>query len=152
MMKQFIGIVMLAVVTGCICSLSSCMQNNGYIGDLWGQWRLENIMTDNKTEECDTVFFSFQSDVFQVRKVIYNSYDYTTFTGLYERSDEMIRFKFLNFNGNDVVSVEDTTVMLHELQSLYIHEASPTFHIKSLDRNNMILRHNNHEYYFKKLN
>ncbi len=151
-MKQFIGITILTIAMCCMSSLTSCMQNNGYIGDLWGQWRLEEITTDKMVEECDTVFFSFQSNVFQVRKVIYSSYDYTAFTGLYERSDEMIKFDFLNFNSNDIVTAEDSAAMLQELQRLYIYEVSPTFDIKCLNRNNMILQHNNHEYYFKKLN
>lgn len=151
-MKHFIGITILTIAMCCMSSLTSCMQNNGYIGDLWGQWRLEEITTDKMVEECDTVFFSFQSNVFQVRKVIYSSYDYTAFTGLYERSDEMIKFDFLNFNSNDIVTPEDSAAMLQELQRLYIYEVSPTFDIKSLNRNNMILQHNNHEYYFKKLN
>lgn len=151
-MKHFIGITILTITMCCMSSLTSCMQNNGYIGDLWGQWRLEEITTDKMVEECDTVFFSFQSNVFQVRKVIYSSYDYTAFTGLYERSDEMIKFDFLNFNSNDIVTAEDSAAMLQELQRLYIYEVSPTFDIKSLNRNNMILQHNNHEYYFKKLN
>ena len=60
-MKQLI--YTLLIVIG--ATLTSCMQNGGNIGYLYGQWRLEEVTHDNTTSVCDTVFFSFQSDVFQ---------------------------------------------------------------------------------------
>ncbi|MBQ5750970.1 MAG: lipocalin-like domain-containing protein, partial [Bacteroidaceae bacterium] len=76
-MKKLIYIVLAFIAV----TLTSCMQNNGNIGYLFGQWRLEEVKHDNITTECDTVFFSFQSNVFQIRKIIYDSYDYSVFMG-----------------------------------------------------------------------
>lgn len=148
-MKRLLYTVILTALLGCMVS---CMQNDGYIGPLFGQWRLEEVATENHIEECDTIFFSFQSNLFQVRKIIYNSYDYTAFTGLYERNEEMIKFNFLNHNSNDITTHEDTVLLLNDLQTLYIHEVSPIFTIEKLNNKEMILNYNNYNYIFRKLN
>ena len=134
-----------------LSTLASCTQNEGYIGDLFGLWRLEEISDGTTVEECDTIFMAFQADVFQVRRVDYTSYDYTLFTGLYTRTDQLMQCNFLNHNGTDAVTEEQQQQMLHDLASLHIGEISPVFVIEELDKRNMKLEYNGYRYIFVKL-
>ena len=134
-----------------LSTLASCTQNEGYIGDLFGIWRLEEITDGTTVEECDTIFMAFQADVFQVRRVDYTSYDYTLFTGLYTRTDQLMQCNFLNHNGTDAITEEQQQQMLHDLASLHIGEISPVFVIEELDKRNMKLEYNGYRYIFVKL-
>ncbi len=148
-MKRLLYIILLLATA---YTITGCMHNGGDIGHLFGQWRLEYIDSNQGTEPCDTVFFSFQSDVFQVRKVIYNTYDYVGFIGQYEQDEEHIKFNFYNHNGSEVTTPEATEKMLVDLASLHITTTSPLFKIIKLQRNEMILEHESYQYYFTKLN
>lgn len=148
-MKRLLYIFTWVILT---CSITSCMQNNGYIGPLFGQWRLEKIESNNIAEECDTVFFAFQSDIFSIRKVNYTNYVSMALTGLYTRNDNMMQLNFYNRWGHEVVTAQDTLLMLEELKSLYIEEMSPIFNVKKLDWSKMELEYNDRCYYFEKLN
>lgn len=134
-----------------LSTLASCTQNEGYIGDLFGIWRLEEITDGTTVKECDTIFMAFQADVFQVRRVDYTSYDYTLFTGLYTRTDQLMQCNFLNHNGTDAVTEEQQQQMLHDLASLHIGEISPVFVIEEFDKRNMKLEYNGYRYIFVKL-
>lgn len=134
-----------------LSTLASCTQNEGYIGDLFGIWRLEEITDGTTIEECDTIFMAFQADVFQVRRVDYTSYDYTLFTGLYTRTDQLMQCNFLNHNGTDATTEEQQQQMLHDLASLHIGEISPVFVVEELNKRNMKLEYNGYRYIFVKL-
>ena len=134
-----------------LSTLASCTQNEGYIGDLFGIWRLEEVTDGTTVEECDTIFMAFQADVFQVRRVDYTSYDYTLFTGLYTRTDQLMQCNFLNHNGTDAVTEEQQQQMLHDLASLHIGEISPVFVVEELNKRNMKLEYNGYRYIFVKL-
>ena len=62
-----------------LSTLASCTQNEGYIGDLFGIWRLEEITDGTTVEECDTIFMAFQADVFQVRRAVFINKPHTIF-------------------------------------------------------------------------
>lgn len=147
-MKKLIYILLVFIAV----TLTSCMQNNGNIGYLFGQWRLEEVKHDNITTECDTVFFSFQSNVFQIRKIIYDSYDYSVFMGLYEHQDDVIKFNIYNHNSKEILSEEDKQIALNDISSLYIDSLYPLFKVVALDNRYMTLEYNDSYYYFKKLN
>lgn len=134
-----------------LSALTACTQNEGYIGDLFGLWRLEEISDGTTVEECDTIFMAFQADVFQVRRVNYISYDYTLFTGLYTRTDNLMQCNFLNHNGTDAVTDEQQQQMLQDLTSLHITEISPVFVVEELSKRNMRLSYNGYHYFFVKL-
>ena len=134
-----------------LSTLASCTQNEGYIGDLFGIWRLEEVTDGTTIEECDTIFMAFQADVFQVRRVDYTSYDYTLFTGLYTRTHQLMQCNSLNHNGTDAVTEEQQQQMLHDLASLHIGEISPVFVIEEFDKRNMKLEYNGYRYIFVKL-
>ena len=143
--------IMFAATLIILSTLASCTQNEGYIGDLFGIWRLEEITDGTTVEECDTIFMAFQADVFQVRRVDYTTYDYTLFTGLYTRTDQLMQCNFLNHNGTDAVTEEQQQQMLHDLASLHIGEISPVFVVEELNKRNMKLEYNGYRYIFVKL-
>ena len=133
-------------------TLTSCMHNGGDIGYLFGQWRLEQVEYDDVAQECDTVFFSFQSNVFQIRKIIYNSYDYSVFMGLYEHQEDFIKFNIYNYNSKEILTPEYEQATLVDLASLHIDTVVPVFKVIELDNKYMTLEYNDYYYYLKKLN
>ena len=63
-MKKLANILILILAVG----LSSC-QNDGYIGDLFGTWRLDEYTLDGKVQKgqlVETTTFSFQNDIVYV--------------------------------------------------------------------------------------
>ena len=147
-MKHLIYIA-IAVIAA---TLTSCMHNGGDIGYLFGQWRLEQVEYNDVAQECDTVFFSFQSNVFQIRKIIYNSYDYSVFMGLYEHQEDFIKFNIYNYNSKEILTPEYEQATLVDLASLHIDTVVPVFKVIELDNKYMTLEHNDYYYYLKKLN
>ncbi|MBR5844382.1 MAG: lipocalin-like domain-containing protein [Bacteroidaceae bacterium] len=147
-MKHLIYIALTVVAL----ALASCMQNGGNIGYLYGQWRLEQVEHENVATECDTVFFSFQSNVFQIRKIIYDSYDYSVFMGLYEHQNDHIKFNIYNYNSQEILTPEYEHVVLNDLASLHIDTVVPLFKVVELNNKYMTLEYNDYLYYFKKLN
>ena len=133
-------------------TLTSCMHNGGDIGYLFGQWRLEQVEYNDVAQECDTVFFSFQSNVFQIRKIIYNSYDYSVFMGLYEHQEDFIKFNIYNYNSKEILTPEYEQATLVDLASLHIDTVVPVFKVIELDNKYMTLEYNDYYYYLKKLN
>ena len=148
-MKKIVYLVTLIVSLG---AMLSCTQNNGYIGPLFGQWQLKKITTDAQVEVCDTVFWAFQSDVFQIRKVNYESYVSMSYTGLYRRPDNNLQLHIYNYWGNEILTTNDTINTLKTLEHLYIDELSPIFVVEQLDNSNMVLEYKGHKYHYKKLN
>ena len=94
---------------------------------------------------------AFQADVFQIRRVNYISYDYTLFTGLYTRTDDLMQCNFLNHNGTDAITEEEQQLMLQDLAWLHIDDISPVFVVEELNKHNMRLAYNGYHYYFVKL-
>ena len=148
-MKRIFYLIFLIASFGCI---TSCMQNNGYIGDLYGIWRLESITANGTTEECDSVFFAFQSDIIQIRKVTYDIHKVTLTTGLYTRQNNMLKVNLYHYEGHDVTNDVAIAQMLQNLACIYIDEVSPLFAVEELTGKEMILEYQERVYKFTKLN
>lgn len=148
-MKNLAYIIILIVA---LTVATSCTQNNGYIGPLFGQWRLEKLTSDTIEEKCDTVFFAFQSDVFQIRAVDYTSYVSMPYTGLYRRPNNDIQLNIYSHWGRDIKTSNDTINTLKSLVPLHITELSPLFEVEYLDNKKMVLEYNDYQYHFVKLN
>lgn len=92
-MKRYIYTILALVAIVCT---SSCTQNNGNIGDLFGSWVLEEVTIDgtpaDMAEDTPTVF-SFQSNV--VRVTYYDDeYYHFNYLGTWTRSDNTLDFNF----------------------------------------------------------
>ncbi len=146
---KHIGIFITTLIA--LCATTACTHNNGDIGFLFGQWKLHEITTGNTAEPCDTVFLAFQSNIVQLRKVVYESYDYNLLTGLYEQQGDRLQCSFLNINGTDAIEEQQKKQMLDELASLHIKEACPVFQVIRLTRNEMALQYGRYTYHLEKL-
>lgn len=152
-MKHLFHIIILSV----LCSTVACTHNGGDIGHLFGQWRLESISENDQSgnitsQQCDTVFWAFQSNICDIRLVDYNSYDYKFYTGLYEQGNNQLEINILSYMSYDIITAQDSASALRHLAPLYIDNLTPLFKINTLNRNEMILEYNNKYYNFKKLN
>ncbi|MCM1319279.1 MAG: lipocalin-like domain-containing protein [Muribaculaceae bacterium] len=61
--------------------LCSCTRNDGDIGSLFGQWKLESMTTDSKekTDYKGNIFWSFQNTTVEMKEVIEPGEVYQTF-------------------------------------------------------------------------
>ncbi len=134
-----------------LCMASSCTQNNGYIGLLFGQWRLHEITSATTTEVVDTIFLSFQAEVFQIRSIDYIKYEYNLLTGLFNHNEENLTLSFINVNGTDTTDSAARIEMYRALNKLHIDHLNPTFHINTLTCKDMELQYNGYHYTFEKL-
>ena len=50
-------------------ALSSCTQNDGYIGLLFGKWQLIEIWEDETMTQHDNLYYNFQTSVIMVQVV-----------------------------------------------------------------------------------
>lgn len=66
----------LSILSAIIC-LTSCMPDGADIGDLYGRWKLNGVTAPTTVEYCDTLYLSFQGDVFQYQP--HWDYDWGTF-------------------------------------------------------------------------
>lgn len=67
-------------------ALTSCMHNDGDIGNLFGTWKIDSITIDGEedTKYDDNVFVQFQTEVVRLVEVQHN-YDYVEYYGSWSR-------------------------------------------------------------------
>ncbi len=85
--------LLIALVLASFCT--SCVQPNGYIGDLFGMWQLVEMWNGDEVEQRDDIFYSFQSSVIDVRLVRRESNLSIEFYGDYICEDDSIFFPIL---------------------------------------------------------
>ena len=134
-----------------LSTLASCTQNEGYIGDLFGIWRLEEITDGTTVEECDTIFMAFQADVFQVRRGAFTIYGDTPISEPPNRTEQPIQCKFFHNTRPEARARRAPPPTTHDLASLHIGEISPVFVVEELNKRNMKLEYNGYRYIFVKL-
>ena len=134
-----------------LSTLASCTQNEGYIGDLFGIWRLEEVTDGTTVEECDTIFMAFQADVFQVRRGDYTKYEHKPFSSLYKPTHQLIQCKFFTHNRTEAVTEGQKQPILHDHAPLHHGESLPVFVVEELNKRNMKLEYNGYRYIFVKL-
>lgn len=86
----FLFILMIAVFPAC--------QNEGNIGDLYGQWSLKKASVDSKVSEHDNLFFSFQGKVVWAKRVNYGSHTYGDVVGRFENRGDSLIMHFVQQN------------------------------------------------------
>ena len=81
-----------------IIAIFPACQNEGYIGDLYGQWALKKSSVDAKVKEHDGLFFSFQGKVVWAKRVNYGSHTYGDVVGSFEHRGDSLIMKFVQQN------------------------------------------------------
>lgn len=92
--------LLLTVCLGAIC-LSGCTRNDGDIGDLFGEWRLESItadgeplqLYDNDPDAPQLYTWAFQSNVIRINTLYVHSLVYDCY-GTWARTDNSLILTF----------------------------------------------------------
>lgn len=134
-------LVILSIVT----ILSSCDIDKVYInGDLDGMWQLQQIQSADTLIKPQGVYYSFQRHMAQVSK----------------HYEEKIPLRFianLDYSGNRMSIYgmrrfleEEKLPSQEELKMLYLPSDSITFNILTLDKESLIMSHNEYTYSLRK--
>lgn len=93
-----------------ILTLTSCMHNDGDIGNLFGTWKIESIAIDGEEDakyEGD-VFVQFQTEVVRLVQVEHN-YDYVEYLGSWSREgNNLLLDLHYNMDLNDTMILQAT--------------------------------------------
>ena len=74
---------------------SSCTQNGGHIGDIFGRWHLLRIEADNMEAPAQNgdLFWAFQGDMFEMQ-LSHGNHAVSTIYGLYTLDDKTLTLTF----------------------------------------------------------
>lgn len=94
-MKKHIRVMMISMVAVLSLIVSSCTQNGGYIGDLFGRWHLVEIEANNMEApaQAGEIYWAFQGDMFQMQ-LDRGEHSVSTTYGLYTLEDDILTLKF----------------------------------------------------------
>lgn len=125
-----------------IITLLSCTHNNGDIGPLFGQWKLTEIIINDKPDQNynENIFFAFQNDVTNMKIV-------------YEHHETVEAYGHWKQNGNILLLIYDDSRYL-PLSETYFNAGVNTCEIIRLNGKELILKResdgNTYTYKFKK--
>lgn len=156
--KQIYLVLMLVLST---VFFAGCTHNGGDIGKFFGIWRLDNISAHRLDEEgmpaysvesVDSVFWSFQSDVVMMQRLLpYHEYDRRW--GTWSEGDGELSLNFTH-SGDGIAP---GTGMYHILEGLYLpSDGKVVLKIKEMDKLSMVLTYDDligetrYTYYFTK--
>lgn len=97
-MKRKLTIALLFTM---LVTLSSCLQNNGHIGDWYGMWKLTEMKVDGvpDTTYGGNIFWSFQTNIFQMKRVSADG-NYDNRWGSWSEDDGKLLLSF-NYRADD---------------------------------------------------
>jgi len=77
---------------------SGCTRNNGDIGDLFGNWRLDSVTADDielelYDGEIKVYTWAFQSGIIRIQR-IYSNMDHLDYLGTWQRDDDELLLDF----------------------------------------------------------
>ncbi len=145
-----------------LVALSGCTHNNGDIGDLFGTWRLDRIVTTADdgsvaSEEVTDVFWAFQNRIIMMERVL-PYHETTKRYGTWSRqaegaADDVLLLSFGHSDDNR----EPGTSIYRVLSGIYLPDAEHiTLRVRRLDGSQMTLEYQDPEagllrtYYFTK--
>lgn len=92
-MKRLTYTLILPLLT--MLFMSSCTQNGGHIGAIFGRWHLVSIEADNMEapELTDDIYWAFQSDVVQMQ-MTRDHHEVSQIFGVFTLDDEILTLRF----------------------------------------------------------
>lgn len=151
--------VLMAVMS--MLMLAGCTHNGGDIGKFFGTWHLDNISAHRLDEEgapaysiesVDSVFWSFQSDVVMMQRLLpYHEYDRRW--GTWREADGELSLDFTHSGDG----IPPGTGMYYILEGLYLPpDGKVVLRIREMDKLSMVLTYDDitgetrYTYYFTK--
>lgn len=144
-MRQLIKILLSLTV---MCSLTSCSENDGDTGALFGVWSLRELKEDGLIDPeyaPDSTFFSFQNSIIQATRLLPHN-DTELRTGTWSIRQGMLVLDFNHGDGSAPSSVHEYAPP----EWIYITEPVTEMEIV-LTHEKMILYHGRYTYTFVKV-
>ena len=114
------GIIRLCLLSVIVVLLGACTRNDGYIGKVFGMWRVTSIVKNGETNKSydGTLYFSFQSSVYSQKKVNEQTHGYDDRMALWRYEGEGVMITFSDFSpisitgmvkGDNYVNIDEYT-------------------------------------------
>lgn len=152
-MLQTLQNIFLALVL--FYSMTSC-QENGNIGDFYGQWQLQEIQTPEGNNTYNKSFLAFQTNVVFAR-ILTDAHYADAVEGVWQQMGDSIRLSFYTGNSLHTTDLQDETArenVIRYLEKDFGMEGEPEnlrFAIEQLDGNRLILsRDKKYFWHFRK--
>lgn len=126
-------------------AITSCTQNDGYIGPIFGKWQLTEMWEDGIMTPHDSIYYNFQTSVIQLQLVRRSGIENVSYAyyGSFVKENEELRF-------NIVEPLNDQLPAVFKLKPMG-KENINVFHIETLNSSRMILtRGENERFVFRK--
>lgn len=123
--------------------LTSC-QNEGNIGDFYGQWALMSSTVDGQKKDFDNIYFSFQGKVVWAKRVNYENHGYKDVFGSFAQQGDSLFLKFIEQN------IYITPKQLIEEECGFEDANNVRTLIRTIDQSNLILESGNNIWVFEK--
>lgn len=140
-----------AIIYGLLLSLTlgitvtSCTQNDGYIGPIFGKWQLIEMWEGETMTPHDNIYYNFQTDVILVQ-LVHRSVNVTdAYYGNFVKEGNELRFSLVEPSQYQVVLPAELNLEPMGLDHVNV------FHIEKLTSSQMILtRGENERFVFRK--
>lgn len=128
-------------------AITSCTQNDGYIGPIFGKWQLTEMWEDGTMTPHDSIYYNFQTSIIQLQVVYRSSFGNISdsFYGNFSKENGELRFNIV-----EPSSVPITLPAVLKLKPMG-EENVNVFQIETLNSSRMVLtRGENERFVFRK--
>lgn len=118
---------------------TSCLQNNGNIGNFFGKWKLYSMETEDDQIPFDDIYVNFQSQVFGIQEIYTDNHESTELYSSYKTVEDSIYVWNFCYTEENV----------HLFEKLNI-EKKDAFYIRENTKKSLILEKGKYRWLFKK--
>ncbi len=131
--KKIIYGILLSLFLG--ITVTSCTQNDGYIGPIFGKWQLTEMWKGETVTPHDSIYYNFQTSVIMVQVVHRNGLENLTdgYYGNFVKEDDTLKFSLTEPSWFPV-----TLPAILNLEPMGLEHVN-VFHIEKLTSSQMIL-------------
>jgi len=141
------GLKKVILLVGFILILSSCHKD--YNADLQGRWQLRYETTNGKTNNIDTIFYSFDNNVLFVQRKM-NPIYYAGVFGKFTQADDSLFLDYVDWNNKSLYGRTWNLSDLNTRKLFGIKDSSEHYKIEVLNGTNLQLKSGLRELIFRK--
>lgn len=125
-------------------AITSCTQNDGYIGPIFGKWQLIEMWEDGTMTPHDSIYYNFQTSVIQIQLVHRNGIEGWSdkYYGSFVKENDELRFNITEPKPLNPEKPELPAVFKLEPMG---KEHVNVFHIETLNSSRMVLTRGDNE-------